>query len=209
MEQVCEPANLNRAYARVMANKGAPGIDGMPVGKLGGWIKRHKQSLIASLLDGSYQPQPVRGVQIPKPGGKGMRQLGIPTVVDRLVQQAMLQVLEAILDPTFSASSYGFRPGRGAHDALAQARQYLQRMDEWTRRKLRCLRLKQRKRTGPIAEFLHQLGVPKRRAWIGALSGKGWWRRSGSPPAMEGMNLAWFDSLGLVNLVQRYGQLNR
>ena len=82
-------------------------------------------------------------------------------------------------------------------------------MDEWIRRKLRCLRLKQRKRTCSIAEFLHQLGVPKWRAWIGALSGKGWWRQSGSPPAMEGMNLAWFDSLGLENLVQRYGQLNR
>jgi RNA-directed DNA polymerase len=422
MEQVCEPANLNRAYARVTANKGSPGADGMTVGQLGGWIKRHKQTFVASLLDGSYKPQPVRGVQIPKPGGKGMRQLGIPTVLDRLVQQAMLQVLEAILDPTFSASSYGFRPGRGAHDALAAARQYvadgrtivvdidlekffdkvnhdilmarlgrwvgdkrmlriigrflraglmqdgagfaspgvclrreegtpqggplspllanlllddldkelerrghrfcryaddcniyvqskaagdrvlssvtgflekklrlrvnrdksavafiterkflghrllpggglgiapqslqrakerirqitrrnrgvsladvigelnqfltgwvayfrhaackshLQRMDEWIRRKLRCLRLKQRKRTCSIAEFLHQLGVPKWRAWIGALSGKGWWRQSGSPPAMEGMNLAWFDSLGLENLVQRYGQLNR
>jgi RNA-directed DNA polymerase len=415
MEQVCEPANLNRAYARVKANKGAPGVDGMTVGKLGGWIRKHKQEFIASLLDGSYQPQPVRGVQIPKPGGKGMRQLGIPTVVDRLVQQAFLQVLEPILDPAFSASSYGFRPGRSAHDALAQAKEYvaegrtivvdidlekffdkvnhdilmarlgrwvgdkrmlaivgrflraglmqdgvclgreegtpqggplspllanlllddldkelerrghkfcryaddcniyvqsqaagervlasvttflerklrlrvnrdksavalvterkflghrllpggvlgiapqsldrargrvrqitrrnrgvsladvigelnlflsgwvaffrhaacrshLQRMDEWVRRKLRCLRLKQRKRRFAIAEFLHQLGVPKRRAWIGALSGKGWWRLSGSPPATEGMSLAWFESLGLVNLVQRYEQLNR
>jgi RNA-directed DNA polymerase len=416
MEQVCEPANLNRAYARVMANKGSPGVDGLTVGKLGGWIRRHKQAFIASLLDGSYQPQPVRGVLIPKPGGgNGMRQLGIPTVVDRLVQQAMLQVLEAILDPAFSPHSYGFRPRRGAHDALAAARQYvadgrtivvdidlekffdkvnhdilmarlgrwvgdkrmlriigrflraglmqngvclsreegtpqggplspllanlllddldkelerrghrfcryaddcniyvqskaagervlssvttflerklrlrvnrdksavafiterkflghrllpggglgiapqsldrargrvrqitrrnrgvslpevigelnqfligwvayfrhaackshLQRMDEWIRRKLRCLRLKQRKRTGSIAEFLHQLGVPKWRAWIGALSGKGWWRKSGSPPAMEGMTLAWFESLGLVSLVQRYEQMNR
>jgi RNA-directed DNA polymerase len=125
MEQVCEPANLNRAYARVKANQGASGIDGMTIGQLGGWIRQHKQQLIASLLDGSYQPQPVRGVQIPKPGGKGMRQLGIPTVVDRLVQQAMLQVLEPILDPTFSASSYGFRPGRSAHDALKQAKAYV------------------------------------------------------------------------------------
>jgi RNA-directed DNA polymerase len=125
MEQVCEPDNLNRAYARVLANKGSPGIDGMSVNKLGDWIRRHRQSFIASLLDGSYQPQPVRGVQIPKPGGKGMRQLGIPTVIDRLVQQAMLQALETILDPTFSTSSYGFRPGRGAHDALAAARQYV------------------------------------------------------------------------------------
>ena len=414
MEQVTEPANLNRAYARVMANKGSPGVDGMSVGKLGGWIERHKQELTASLLDGSYQPQPVRGVQIPKPGGAGVRQLGIPTVVDRLVQQAMLQVLEPILDPTFSASSYGFRPGRGAHDALKKAREYvaegrgivvdidlekffdkvnhdilmarlgrwvgdkrmlrivgrflraglmqdgvcvsrdegtpqggplspllanlllddldkelekrghafcryaddcniyvqsqaagervlasvtrfleqklrlrvnrdksavaavverkflghrllpggrlgiapqsldrakerlrrltrrnrgvsleqvigeineftvgwvayfrhaackghLQRLDEWVRRKLRCLRLKQCKRAKPIADFLHRLGVPKRRAWIGALSGKGWWRLSGSPPAMEGMTLAWFESQGLVSLTQRYAQLN-
>jgi RNA-directed DNA polymerase len=425
MEQVIEPANPNRAYARVMANKGAPGVDGLTVGKLGGWVGRHKQALIASLLDGSYQPQPVRGVQIPKPGGTGMRQLGIPTVVDRLVQQAMLQVLEPILDPTFSASSYGFRPGRGAHDALARAREYvadgrgivvdidlekffdrvnhdilmarlgrwvgdkrmlkiigrflraglmrdgvclsreegtpqggplspllanlllddldkgaglgdcpatelekrghafcryaddcniyvqsraagervlasvtgflegklrlrvnrdksavapvverkflgyrllpggrlgiapqslerakerlrrltrrnrgvsieqvideinafltgwvayfrfaeckthLQRLDEWVRRKLRCLRLKQCKRAKPIADFLHRLGVPKWRAWIGALSGKGWWRLSGSPPSAEGMSVAWFESLGLVSLVRRYGQLNR
>jgi len=110
MEQVCQPANLNRAYARVKANKGAPGIDGMTIGQLAGWIAKHKQELIVSLLDGSYQPQAVRGVQIPKPGG-GMRQLGIPTVVDRLVQQAILQVLEPILDPNFSESSYGFRPG--------------------------------------------------------------------------------------------------
>jgi len=110
MEQVCEPANLNRAYARVTVNEGSPGVDGLSVGKLGGWIKRHKQTFIASLPDGSYQPRPVRGVQIPKPGGKGMRQLGIPTAVDRLVQQAMLQVLEPILDPAFSPHSYGFRP---------------------------------------------------------------------------------------------------
>lgn len=414
MEQVCAPANLNRAYARVKANKGSPGVDGLTVGRLGGWIKQHKQAFIASLLDGSYQPQPVRGVQIPKPGGKGMRQLGIPTVVDRLVQQAMLQVLEPILDPTFSDSSYGFRPGRSAHQALLKAKEYvadgrgivvdidlekffdkvnhdilmarlgrwvgdkrmlriigrflraglmqdgvcvsreegtpqggplspllanlllddldkelekrghkfcryaddcniyvqsqaagervlssvteflekklrlrvnreksavapvrerkflghrllpggglgiapqslerargrvrqitrrsrgvslsevigelnrfltgwvayfrhaackshLQRMDEWIRRKLRCLRLKQCKRAGPIAAFLHRLGVPTWRAWIGALSGKGWWRLSGSPPATEGMSRAWFESLGLVSLVHRYEQLN-
>jgi RNA-directed DNA polymerase len=124
MEQVVNPANLNRAYARVKSNKGAPGADGMTVGQLAGWIHQHKQELIASLMDGSYQPQPVRGVQIPKPGA-GMRQLGIPTVVDRLVQQAMLQVLESIIDPHFSESSYGFRPGRGAHDALARAKEFV------------------------------------------------------------------------------------
>ncbi len=415
MEQVCEPENLNRAYARVKANKGSPGVDGMSVKKLGDWIKLHKHELIASLLDGSYQPQPVRGVQIPKPGGKGMRQLGIPTVVDRLVQQAIGQVLEPILDPTFSASSYGFRSGRSAHEALAKAKEYvaegrdivvdidlekffdqvnhdilmarlgrwvgdkrmlriigrflraglmqngvcilreegtpqggplspllanlllddldkelekrghkfcryaddcniyvqsqaagervlasvttylekklrlrvnrdksavapvLERkflghrllpggvlgiapqsldrargrlrqitrrsrgvsfaqvieeineflvgwvtffrhaackshliaMDQWLRRRLRCLRLKQCKRTRTIANFLHRLGVPKRRAWIGASSGKGWWRWADTPPVHEGMSLAWFASLGLANLTQRYVQLHR
>src|SRR5271157_3714062 len=124
MEEVTGSANLNRAYKRVKANGGAAGVDGMDVSKLRAWIADNRERLIASLLDGSYRPQPVRGVQIPKPGG-GMRQLGIPTVVDRLVQQAIAQVLEPRLDPTFSGSSFGFRPGRGAHDALRQARGYV------------------------------------------------------------------------------------
>jgi RNA-directed DNA polymerase len=415
MEQVCQTQNLNRAYARVKANKGSPGVDGMSVSKLGAWIKLHKHELISSLLDGSYQPQPVRGVQIPKPGGKGMRQLGIPTVVDRLVQQAIGQVLEPILDATFSASSYGFRPGRSAHDALARAKEFvaegrvivvdidlekffdkvnhdilmarlgrwvgdkrmlkiigrflraglmqngvcilreegtpqggplspllanlllddldkelekrghtfcryaddcniyvqskaagervlssvseflekklklrvnrdksavayvlerkflghrllpggklgiapqsldrarerlrritgrsrgvsiqqvieeinefvvgwvtffrhaackthLVAMDQWLRRRLRCLRLKQCKRTKTIADFLHRLGVPQKRAWIGALSGKGWWRCADTPPAHEAMSAAWFRSVNLVSLTERYVQLNR
>ena len=96
----------------------------MTIAQLRPWLAAHKEELVASLLDGSYRPQPVRGVQIPKPGG-GVRQLGIPTVVDRLVQQAILQVLEPRLDPTFSPSSFGFRPGRGAHDALRQAQKYV------------------------------------------------------------------------------------
>lgn len=415
MEQVCKTENLNRAYARVKANKGSPGVDGMSVNKLGGWIKLHKHELISSLLDGSYQPKPVRGVKIPKPGGTGMRQLGIPTVVDRLVQQAIRQVLEPILDPAFSASSYGFRPGRSAHDALKKAKEYvaegrvivvdidlekffdkvnhdilmarlgrwvgdkrmlkiigrflraglmedgacvsreegtpqggplspllanlllddldkelekrghrfcryaddcniyvqsqaagervlasvttfleqklrlrvnrdksavayiterkflghrllpggklgiapqsldrakerlrritarsrgvsfeqvigeinefvvgwvtffrhaackthLAAMDQWLRRRLRCLRLKQCKRTRTIARFLQRLGVPKDRAWIGASSGKGWWRCADTPPIHEGMTKAWFKSLTLASLTERYALLNR
>jgi len=124
MEEVAGSANLNRAYRRVKANRGAPGVDGMTVADLRGWVAANREGLIAALLDGSYRPQPVLGVMIPKPGG-GERQLGIPTVVDRLVQQAILQVLEPRLDPTFSDSSFGFRPGRGAHDALGQARAYV------------------------------------------------------------------------------------
>ena len=126
MEQICEPSNLNRAYKRVKANKGAAGVDGMTVDDLLEWIAVHKESLIESLLTGTYQPQAVRGVEIPKPGGKGVRQLGIPVAVDRLVQQAIHQVLEPILDPTFSDSSYGFRPGRSAHHALKRAREYVE-----------------------------------------------------------------------------------
>ena len=98
-------------------------MDGMTVRDLAAWLREHHATLIASLRDGSYQPKPVRGVAIPKPGG-GQRQLGIPCVVDRLVQQAFLQALEPILDPTFSDSSFGFRPGRSAHQALEQARTY-------------------------------------------------------------------------------------
>ncbi len=124
MERVAASANLNQAYKRVKANKGAPGVDGMTVQDLRPWLANNKDMLVASLVRGNYRPQPVKGVKIPKPGG-GVRQLGIPTVVDRLVQQAVLQVLQPILDPTFSASSFGFRPGRSAHDALAQAGKYV------------------------------------------------------------------------------------
>jgi RNA-directed DNA polymerase len=414
MEEVASSANLNQAYKRVKANKGAPGVDGMTVADLRGWIADNREGLIVSLLDGSYRPQPVRGVEIPKPGGKGMRQLGIPTVVDRLVQQAIVQVLEPVLDPTFSGSSYGFRPGRSAHDALRQAREYvsqghriavdldlekffdrvnhdvamsrlgrrigdtrllgivrrflqagmltsgvcierqegtpqggplsplisnlilddldkelearghrfcryaddcniyvrsqaagervmvsvtaflegklrlrvnqdksavapveeraflghrlgntgslgiapksldrmkdrlrqitrrnrgialgtmiaqvnafitgwvtyyrhaqassaLRKVDAWLRRKLRCVRLKQCKRTKSIVNFLRECGVPEWRAWRLALSGKGWWRRAHSPQAVEGMTIAWFARQGLVSLTAHHAALN-
>jgi len=409
MERIVDRDNLNRAYRKVKANKGAPGVDGMTVADLRSWIALHKDELIASLLDGSYQPQPVRGKQLPKPGG-GMRQLGIPTVVDRLVQQAILQVLEPLFDPTFSNSSYGFRPGRSAHQALAAAQDYvregrtivvdmdlekffdrvnhdlllarlarrlndkrllriirrfleaglmqhgvcverhegtpqggplspllanlllddldrelerrghkfcryaddcniyvrslvagqrvlaslttfletklrlrvnrdksaaapiserkflghrllpdgrleiapqsldrakqrvreltcrnrgtslaqivtnlnsflagwvtyfrhascrepLRDLDKWIRRRVRSVRLKQRKRAKPLFDFLHSQGVPAHSAWRLALSGKGWWRKSASPAAHQAMPTAWFTQLGLVNLLQRF-----
>jgi len=127
MTRVADEANLVEALRRVCANKGSAGIDQMSVAELKAWFNQRtrREKLKEQLLSGIYQPALVRGVQIPKPGGKGVRQLGIPTVVDRLVQQAMLQVLEPIFDPNFSESSYGFRPGRGAHNALRQASQYV------------------------------------------------------------------------------------
>lgn len=412
MEEVAHPDNLSQALKRVVANRGAPGADGMTVDDLGAWLEANAEHLRQSLLGGTYRPSPVRRVEIPKPGG-GMRQLGIPTVGDRLVQQAMLQVLTPVLDPLFSESSFGFRPGRSAHDALRQASQYvadlrnivvdldiekffdrvnhdmlmarlarhvgdkrclkttraflnagvmlngvcvrtpegtpqggplspllanlmlddldkelerrghrfcryaddvniyvrteaagervmasitrfiekklklrvsasksavaptdkrsflgyrilwdgrlavaprslqrakdriryitrrnrgisfermieelnrfltgwvtyfryahakghLRNMDGWTRRKLRCVRLKQRKRVKAVADFLMKQGVPEWRAWILALSGKGWWRMSGSPQASEAMPVAWFKEMGLVNLTERYEAL--
>jgi RNA-directed DNA polymerase len=412
MEEVTQRDNLNRAYRRVMANQGAPGVDGMTVDELAGWIAEHKQELIASLLDGTYQPQPVRGVEIPKPGG-GVRQLGIPTVVDRLVQQALLQVLDSLWDPTFSESSFGFRPGRSAHQALAQASRYvaegrvivvdldlekffdrvnhdilmsrvarrvkdkrvlklirrfleaglmregvcvardegtpqggplspllanlllddldqelerrghkfcryaddcniyvqspaagervlssvtkflegrlklrvnreksaaapveerkflghrllpdgtltiapksldrakdrvreitrrnrgvrfermigelnsflrgwvayfrhakakavLTALGSWVRRKLRCVRLKQRKRAKAIADFLSSLGIGRDQRWTAAASGKGWWRLSHHPVVQQAMNNAWFQSQGLIDPLERYLEL--
>ena len=412
MERVCERGNLNRAYKRVKGNKGAPGIDGMTVGELYEWLVEHKGALVETLLEGSYEPQPVLGKEIEKPSG-GKRRLGIPTVVDRLVQQAIHQVLEGIVDPTFSESSYGFRRGRNAHQAVKQAakhvaegrnivvdvdlakffdrvnhdklmarvarhvsdkrllritrrfleagmmregvcveryegtpqggplspllanlllddldkelerrghrfcryaddcniyvrtqkagdrvlrsvtkfleeklglqvneeksavapvqerqflgyrilrdgrlviaprslerakrrirqitrrnrgnsleqmirelnsyltgwvtyfryaacKRHLKRLDEWVRRKLRCVRLKQRKRVKSIADFLQSLGVPEWNAWILALSGKGWWRKSGAPQANQAMSIAWFRTQGLVSLSDRYAEL--
>lgn len=124
MEQVCRRTNLNKAYKQVKKNRGAAGVDGMTVEQLSAWILKHKETFIEELLAGTYRPKDIRKVEIPKPDG-GVRQLGIPTVVDRLVQQAIAQVLDPILDPGFSSSSYGFRRGRNAHQALRQAQRYV------------------------------------------------------------------------------------
>ena len=124
IEEVADPANLSRAMEKVRRNKGTGGVDGMTVGQLPDWFAAHGQALAEDLRTGRYRPHQVRGVEIPKPEG-GVRQLGIPTVVDRLVQQAILQVLTPLLDPTFSESSFGFRPGRSAHQALRQAQRYV------------------------------------------------------------------------------------
>jgi group II intron reverse transcriptase/maturase len=124
MEKVADPLNLQKAYGRVKANGGKGGVDGMEVTELGKWLRDNMQLLREQLQTGQYAPSPVRGVQIPKPQG-GYRQLGIPTVRDRLVQQAIHQVLSARYERIFSERSYGFRPGKSAHDALHQAGQYI------------------------------------------------------------------------------------
>jgi RNA-directed DNA polymerase len=125
METILGRENMMAAYRRVVANKGAPGIDAMTVDQLKAYLTVHWPHIREDLLADRYRPAPVRGVEIPKPGGKGMRQLGIPTVLDRLIQQAMHQVLMPIFDPDFSTSSYGFRPGRSAHDAVLAARSHM------------------------------------------------------------------------------------
>lgn len=130
MEAVVAVGNVKEALRRVRANKGAPGVDGMKVGQLPKYLRKHWPELREQLLNGSYEPQPVRRVEIPKPGG-GVRQLGIPTVLDRFVQQALQQVLQGQWDASFSAHSYGFRPQRSAHQAVAQAQEYIGAGQRW------------------------------------------------------------------------------
>lgn len=130
MGEVLQRQNLKRALKRVRKNRGSPGIDGMTVEELGGWLREHWPAVREQLQSGRYQPQAVKRTAIPKKGG-GQRQLGIPTVLDRLIQQALLQVLQFRFDPTFSQHSHGFRPGRSAHDAIGEARRYVQGGKKW------------------------------------------------------------------------------
>jgi len=131
MEAVTERSNLWQAYQKVVRNAGAPGVDGLTVTAFKGWLKVRWPTIKAALLASTYQPSVVRAVDIPKPSG-GVRTLGIPTVLDRLIRQALLQVLQPLVEPTFSASSYGFRPGRSAHQAVRAAKGYVQEGRTWT-----------------------------------------------------------------------------
>jgi group II intron reverse transcriptase/maturase len=130
MEEVVERSNLKLAYQRVVENKGAPGVDSVSVPEFKDWLKMHWPSVKTALLEGRYLPRPVRRVDIPKPSG-GMRMLGVPTVIDRLIQQALHQVLQPLFEPTFSDSSYGFRPGCGAHQAVRKAHGYIRDGKSW------------------------------------------------------------------------------
>lgn len=130
MERVVERDNALAALKRVRRNKGSPGVDGMSVDELPRYLRENWKDFREQLLAGTYQPRPVRRHEIPKPGG-GTRTLGIPTVLDRFIQQAILQVLQPLFDPDFSEHSYGFRPGRSAHDAVRVAQRHIQEGREW------------------------------------------------------------------------------
>ena len=130
MEQVVDLGNMRSAYRRVVENRGARGVDDVPVTELRGWLKEHWPSVKKALLEGRYVPQPVRRVDIPKPNG-GVRTLGVPTVVDRLIQQALHQVLQPLFEPKFSEGSYGFRPGRSAQQAVQQGQAYICEGQRW------------------------------------------------------------------------------
>ena len=121
--RILEKDNLNRAYKRVKANKGAPGVDGMTIEEAFSWLKEHGRELTDRIRRGKYTPSPVRRVEIPKPDG-GVRKLGIPTVTDRIIQQAMTQQLTPVFEPLFSDNSFGYRPGRSAKDAIQRIKEY-------------------------------------------------------------------------------------
>jgi RNA-directed DNA polymerase len=130
MEEICQRENLKKALQRVRQNKGSPGIDGMTVRKLPGYLKKNWPRIREQLLAGIYRPKPVKRTEIPKPNS-GIRKLGIPTVLDRFVQQAIIQVLQKYCDKTFSEHNYGFRPGRNAHQAISRSQQYVEQGYRW------------------------------------------------------------------------------
>ena len=130
-ERILSRGNLNSAYKRVKANQGAPGVDGMTIEAALPWLKEHKEELLGSLREGSYTPCPVRGKEIPKPDG-GTRKLGIPTVIDRIIQQAIAQKLQPRYEPHFSEGSYGYRPGKSAQQAMKAVKRYAQAGYIWT-----------------------------------------------------------------------------
>ncbi|MCH9034732.1 MAG: group II intron reverse transcriptase/maturase [Planctomycetes bacterium] len=131
MEEVLSRGNMLAAYHRVVTNKGAPGVDGVTVDDLAPLLRRRWEAIREELFSGTYVPSAVRKVEIPKPGGKGVRMLGIPTTLDRLIQQALLQVMQPMFDPTFSDHSFGFRPGRSAHQALDRAKEHIAAGHRW------------------------------------------------------------------------------
>lgn len=130
LEQILAPENMRSAWKQVKRNKGAPGVDGRTIDETARLLRQHWNEIKDCLMDGTYQPQPVQREEIPKQGG-GVRKLGVPTVLDRLIQQAVHQILSPIFEPVFSETSYGFRPGRSAHDAVLKAREFQRDGKHW------------------------------------------------------------------------------
>ena len=216
--QILSPSNLNRAYKAVMRNKGCGGIDKMSCEQLLPWLLTNKDELIRSLMDGSYRPNPVKRVEIPKDNGK-MRLLGIPTVVDRLVQQAINQVLTPIYENQFSKTSYGFRPRRGCHDAirgaqriinegyiyhLANMKRLLLETDEWLRRRIRMCIWKAWKKVKTKVANLIRCGINKYKAYEWGNTRKGYWRINDSPILKRAIDNNKLRSAGYVTLMEAY-----
>jgi len=185
MEELVAASNMRRALKRVRANKGSPGIDGMTVDELPSYLMDAWPRIKQSLLDGSYRPQPVKRVEIAKRGG-GMRELGIPTVLDRLIQQALLQVLGPMCEPTFSDHSYGFRPGRNAYQAVESARRFVASVTDFLERKLR-LRANRGKSAVGATVASEALGLSDHRAARDGADGRpgSTARRQGQDPSAD------------------------
>jgi hypothetical protein len=207
-EAVFARENMQAALKRVESNKGAAGVDGMKVEDLRGYLKMHWLEVREALESGKYRPSPVRRVEIPKPEG-GVRQLGIPTVQDRLIQQAIAQVLSPMYEQEFSPYSYGFRSGRSAHQAIQKSQEYIREgydwvvdidlekffdrvNHEWKRWKRGTTRYRE----------LVRLGVPKERAALGAI-GTSPWRMSRTPVIHEALNNAYWRNAGLESIAER------
>jgi len=248
MKCVVERSNMQAALKRVRKNKGAPGIDGINVEQLGTFLRRHWSKIKERLCGGTYEPKLVRRVQIPKSNG-GIRPLGIPTVLDRLIQQALHQVLSPLFDPGFSEHSYGFRSGRNAHQAvlsnivlndldkelesrgrnivrfiqkdlnsvlrgwsnsfrITEFRGFAEELDQWLRRRLRCILWQQWKRPWMRFQMLMKHGLSEERAARSAFNQKGPWFNAGASHMNQAFPKRYFDQFGLISTLktlQRFG----
>lgn len=220
MELVVHPTNMGRAYRQVVGNKGSAGVDGMTVNELLDHLRKHGEQIKSALLSDAYFPQAVRSVEIPKPQG-GKRKLGIPTVTDRLIQQALYQLLNPLYDPTFTDNSYGFRPGHNAQQAVQQSRDYIRQGKRWVvdvdlskffdevHHDRLLAKLRQWKRPWTRMQELIRLGVSERKAARGAFNQRGPWWNAGASHMHLSLPGMYFAKLGLVNLTHVLARSSR
>ena len=186
LERILARENLNRAYKRVKSNKGAPGIDGMSVEDTLPWLREHREELLESVRSGKYKPQPVRRKEIPKPDG-GVRKLGIPTVVDRIIQQAIAQQLVPIYEPQFTDNSFGYRPGRSGQQAIQRVKEYAEK---------------------GYTQNLIKLGMEPWKAYRNGNSSKGYWAVAGSGILNSTITNERLARAGYYSLSDRYESLH-